>query len=926
MYALTSRKFWVITPTYTRSLYSSLHKNPVIYNGIRIKSLYPRLIRILEPVRQYSKPHSSKKEKKKKSPPSDISSENSQQEPESAPGTKTSSPSKKAVKSAKPKKKRETKDTNNRKSLALDEDPSKEEINKESDSNNVPKKAEKKKKPAAKTVTEEKTALPPGRQKTLLNILGDVEMPEASKKAVLKAFKLSSDTKTASSKSKKKSKVSSNVKPKPSKGTPSLPPMKNFETIDAQEVPLTPVDKEEIKVPTLSYGLDRVLFNHGVYQLQDPRTRVFNFDPYLQEIMPVSQFDYGALGQYITSSRDNVLLAKAAEEKRKYAGSTSSMSSALSHFHFLLSDWRPIEYGNLSSSLPAKLKFSNFTLFTRAPSAIFLRYRDGSYGIDADKEFDDSNILAMLGKSMEKLLTLPTEHYEKYRRENSDQLTEQQRNERESYHYTTFGDFLLRSQLDAYDPRLPGTGTFDLKTRCVVSVRMDVSEYENSKAYEIRKAKGEWESYEREYYDMIRAAFLKYSMQVRMGRMDGIFVAFHNTARIFGFQYISLEEMDFAIHGTDDLTLGDGEFKLSLHLLNKILNRATAKFPEKTLRLYFETPTKAAGEATFMNVIAQPLEDEEADLIQAGAKERIERFERKVLGIVKDVVDKREIIDEDLALDHVESNSATINTDQNKTHLETEIGSNLSDSEKQATESLSLDQAMGKASLDQTLRQISTSSESILENATSGEDLQAAASEGMVFPSETTESITENSASSEENTPDVDQNKVEVKTKDNINNTDWTTRPFLAMKLSIRNKVNGKLVNRPEKLTKDDKWSIDYELSDYPAGKYSKSIYRDLRQRLKKINSGGLDMSPDKPPIGELEKNLRKYIEKGRIFRELENEIQSKLPKKVLDIAMWGKQSSENLRKEALAAQKKKVQEGEDKISDIRITDAPSSL
>lgn len=39
---------------------------------------------------------------------------------------------------------------------------------------------------------------------------------------------------------------------------------------------------------------------------------------------------------------------------------------------------------------------------------------------------------------------------------------------------------------------------------------------------------------------MTRSAFLKYSMQVRIGDMDGIFVAYHNTARIFGFQYISL--------------------------------------------------------------------------------------------------------------------------------------------------------------------------------------------------------------------------------------------------------------------------------------------------------------------------------------------------------------------------------------------------
>ena len=49
-------------------------------------------------------------------------------------------------------------------------------------------------------------------------------------------------------------------------------------------------------VPALSYGLERVLFNPGVYQLQDPRSRVYNFDPYLSEIMPVNEFDFNGWG------------------------------------------------------------------------------------------------------------------------------------------------------------------------------------------------------------------------------------------------------------------------------------------------------------------------------------------------------------------------------------------------------------------------------------------------------------------------------------------------------------------------------------------------------------------------------------------------------------------------------------------------------
>jgi hypothetical protein len=182
---------------------------------------------------------------------------------------------------------------------------------------------------------------------------------------------------------------------------------------------------------------------------------------------------------------------------------------------------------------------------------------------------------------MEKLLTLETEAFERYRLENSDQIGAEERESPEAFHYSTMGDFLMRSQLDAHDPRLPGTGMFDLKTRAVVSIRMDTENYQKGMGYEIKNLKGDFESYEREYYDMIRSAFLKYSLQVRMGRMDGIFVAFHNVERIFGFQYISLPEMDKALHGSSDVTLGDQEFKLSVDLLNKVLDRATARFPEQ---------------------------------------------------------------------------------------------------------------------------------------------------------------------------------------------------------------------------------------------------------------------------------------------------------------------------------------------------------
>lgn len=400
----------------------------------------------------------------------------------------------------------------------------------------------------------------------------------------------------------------------------------DIKTIRPQHLKLCPVEEDALlPVPQLSHNLDRVLFNPGVYHMQDDRSRVFNFDPYLASIMPVKEFDFDALRSYVTSSKDVKLRQLSAAHGMKYCGSTSSMTSILSHFHFLLSAWRKPNFAYLSRSLEPESY--NFTAISRGPAAAFAHFNDGVYAFDSDKEYDTENILSSLGKSMEKLLTLPKEEFEKYRRSRSHQLTEEEKNAEDSFHYTTLGDFMMRSQLDAYDPRLPGSGMFDLKTRAVVAVRMDVRGYEKGAGYEIQNRFGQWESFEREYYDMVRTVFLKYSLQVRMGRMDGIFVAYHNTQRIFGFQYISLDEMDVALHGTNDRRVGDQEFKISVTLLNELMDRATKRFPGRTLRLHVETrPTKVPLTYFFV----EPVTEEEMTKTQEAAKSTVEELERAI--------------------------------------------------------------------------------------------------------------------------------------------------------------------------------------------------------------------------------------------------------------------------------------------------------
>lgn len=183
------------------------------------------------------------------------------------------------------------------------------------------------------------------------------------------------------------------------------------------------------------------------------------------------------------------------------------------------------------------------------------------------------------------------------------------------------GDYVMRSQLDCYDPRLPGTGIFDIKTRAAMPIRHDIMNWEvnqysleaimfvlsfcitqENSGYQINKLQGQLESFEREYYDLIRSAFLKYrcgpcvymnvanpellgfsssfsSFQARIGNMDGVLVAYHNTARIFGFQYIPLEEMDERLYGNK--LAGPLVFEKCTALLQIITDEITHHFPEQ---------------------------------------------------------------------------------------------------------------------------------------------------------------------------------------------------------------------------------------------------------------------------------------------------------------------------------------------------------
>ena len=68
----------------------------------------------------------------------------------------------------------------------------------------------------------------------------------------------------------------------------------------------------------------------------------------------------------------------------------------------------------------------------------------------------------------------------------------------------------MRSQLDCHDPRLPGTGVFDIKTRACHPLRHDRANVQQGSGHDVYLERGMGNTFERELYDLVRSAMLKF--------------------------------------------------------------------------------------------------------------------------------------------------------------------------------------------------------------------------------------------------------------------------------------------------------------------------------------------------------------------------------------------------------------------------------
>ncbi|SCV70937.1 BQ2448_3699 [Microbotryum intermedium] len=384
---------------------------------------------------------------------------------------------------------------------------------------------------------------------------------------------------------------------RPEPDLPPLPPRSDYTNfLTASSTAVTVLPQSPAPIASLTHGLQRVLFNPGVHFLQDPRSRVWNFPRgLLNDVPPIEDFDQTKLPRYVTSSEDKDLMALAEKEGKKLVGSTSSTVAMLCQIYFWMSKGKEVNLDMLSSIWEKQNK--DFSMGQQLPASVELLYENGRYAIDADKSIDVTsgmNVLADYGHMMEKLLTTDQPEFRRFLK-SSRNPAPSEADQRQAYHYMAAScsratdHMVLRSQLDAHDPHLPNV-SFDLKTRGTIAIRQDRLNYIEGAGYTVDRLRGLWNSFEREYYDLVRSAFLKYQFQARIGHMDGCFVAYHSTRTFYGFQYVPIEEMDVALFGNHET--GNQIFRLALGFLERILLEATSLYPERSIRMTFAASPK----------------------------------------------------------------------------------------------------------------------------------------------------------------------------------------------------------------------------------------------------------------------------------------------------------------------------------------------
>lgn len=405
----------------------------------------------------------------------------------------------------------------------------------------------------------------------------------------------------------------------------------DWQKLDTRPLTLQPVNvPQNASVPELAHGLERVIHGGGLHTVhkmwdrpdEERRKGGMQETRYLRTIIPPEKIDWNRIPKYI-SARDDMRAHSIAAEAPgvRYATSTSSITPTLAQLYHLLSNFRDTDLvGGLSmrlSELPG-----TFAKFQRRPIAFELRRSKSHshvYSINAHESMNRGpRVLLELGNTIERMLTMDADQFLStfVRQHVSDTVATG--DEEQFYHYSVASSLLLRAQIDCRDGN--SGNVFDVKTRAIAPIRYNLIDYRKHESHRVKSLRGISNSFEREFYDMVRTVFIKYALQLRIGRMGGALIAYHNTSELLGFEYVPLEEIEAYVYGGS--AWADAAFASSIRMLEALLERVHEAFGDTEDVIKVTLATERSRRR--MTIYAQRVRANEGDKLGAEEFVRVE--------------------------------------------------------------------------------------------------------------------------------------------------------------------------------------------------------------------------------------------------------------------------------------------------------------
>lgn len=377
-------------------------------------------------------------------------------------------------------------------------------------------------------------------------------------------------------------------------------PLEETEKIDfsgMKQVNLVSANEFE-KIPALANKLDFVVQKPGIYRLSDMKNYIGEqrYD-FLKSIPQPDQVDFSQIPPYNPPSTDTKLLDFARKQKCKYLMSTSTISYFLSHLYYSLSFYKEPNFGNVGNfSQKERTRYMNAQ---KKPYTSFMKCLDKEknlWAFDSDSGMFTPNhlILIQMGKILERVYTMEPDHFNATFIKDKQNLGLFPPVDDDYHRFMVLNDKIcLRSQIDCKTTMPDGKHVvFEIKSRALAPIRYDIFEWSKYLDYYIDPIYGELHSYEREYYDLIRGAMLKYFFQLKIGQMDGAFVGYHNSRENFGFEYVKMSTIEKLLFSST--FKADMVFMLSTrimsHLLDKIIDAIKSEEYEFVKIGYYSDP------------------------------------------------------------------------------------------------------------------------------------------------------------------------------------------------------------------------------------------------------------------------------------------------------------------------------------------------